>query len=248
MANHPAVETSQIIWPSSPRLTVDQPMPTALSARLAVAMYHPAGDPNFFFNCIGYDKGRARRERTTYNQQQLDILEKVFKQTHYPDCYKREELSARIGIPEGKIQTWFKNRRAREKNNRCPSGSGGKMVGKLEDESPPDPDGSSSNKSISASSSTPSPVSIPSIPSIPMPNQNQNAYYGTPEQWWQAQGFQNLRYPPYNNSYPYWMNYPYNYYPQNGYLPPSSSASPPAATFPNFQTPENAYNMPPKPF
>uniref|UniRef100_A0AC34FKK9 Homeobox domain-containing protein n=1 Tax=Panagrolaimus sp. ES5 TaxID=591445 RepID=A0AC34FKK9_9BILA len=70
-----------------------------------------------------YGRGvnRGRRERITYTRKQLEILEDMFRQTHYPDVFKRENLSALLGIPEGRIQVWFKNRRARyRQTNRNP--------------------------------------------------------------------------------------------------------------------------------
>uniref|UniRef100_A0AC35F9M3 Homeobox domain-containing protein n=1 Tax=Panagrolaimus sp. PS1159 TaxID=55785 RepID=A0AC35F9M3_9BILA len=80
----------------------------------------PPFDYNNMFNFIAastsdYGRGvnRGRRERITYSRKQLEILEDMFRQTHYPDVFKRENLSAILGVPEGRIQVWFKNRRAR---------------------------------------------------------------------------------------------------------------------------------------
>uniref|UniRef100_A0A7E5A153 Homeobox domain-containing protein n=1 Tax=Panagrellus redivivus TaxID=6233 RepID=A0A7E5A153_PANRE len=170
-----------------------------------------------------YDKRRACPfERTTYKQQ-LATLEEVFNQTRYPDVLYREKLAVELELTPKQIKTWFFERRALELSNRRTIGSGGNVVGKLEDESPTDPSGSNSGKSVSASSSTPSPVSVTFNQSVPVANRNQNGYYGAPEQWRQAQRFQSLSY---NHNYPYpyhLMNY--NYDPQNNDQPPSSSAS-----------------------
>lgn len=45
-----------------------------------------------------------KRTRTAYSNYQLDQLELVFSQTHYPDVFLREELSARLGISESRLQ------------------------------------------------------------------------------------------------------------------------------------------------
>uniref|UniRef100_A0A7E4W1Y0 Homeobox domain-containing protein n=1 Tax=Panagrellus redivivus TaxID=6233 RepID=A0A7E4W1Y0_PANRE len=65
---------------------------------------------------FGNSNGR-RSSRSTFTQEQLDILEAAFHKNNYPCQLARAELVQRTQLPEARIQVWFSNRRA--KLRRC---------------------------------------------------------------------------------------------------------------------------------
>ncbi|CAH7469066.1 Nobox [Phodopus roborovskii] len=54
-----------------------------------------------------------KKTRTLYRSDQLEELERIFQEDHYPDSDKRHEIAQMVGVTSQRIMVWFQNRRAK---------------------------------------------------------------------------------------------------------------------------------------
>lgn len=75
----------------------------------------------------GYNKNKAKRVRTTFTEDQLQILQANFQIDSNPDGQDLERIASLTGLSKRVTQVWFQNSRARQKKHV----HGGKSKSKL---------------------------------------------------------------------------------------------------------------------
>ncbi|PNJ10041.1 LOW QUALITY PROTEIN: NOBOX isoform 2 [Pongo abelii] len=97
-----------------------------------------------------------KKTRTLYRSDQLEELEKIFQEDHYPDSDKRREIAQTVGVTPQRIMVWFQNRRAKWRKME-------KLNGKESKDNPADPGPASSQCSSAAEL-------LPAVPMEPKPD------------------------------------------------------------------------------
>ncbi|XP_074543025.1 uncharacterized protein nobox isoform X2 [Halichoeres trimaculatus] len=64
-------------------------------------------------DCCLLPPAPKKKTRTLYSTDQLEHLEALFQEDHYPDAEKRKVIAASVGVTPQRIMVWFQNRRAK---------------------------------------------------------------------------------------------------------------------------------------
>ncbi|PWA14988.1 hypothetical protein CCH79_00008864, partial [Gambusia affinis] len=64
-------------------------------------------------DCVPLPPAPRKKTRTLYSTDQLEHLEALFQEDHYPDAEKRKIIAASVGVTPQRIMVWFQNRRAK---------------------------------------------------------------------------------------------------------------------------------------
>lgn len=73
-------------------------------------------------------KPREKRFRTSFTQNQLDILEKEFAKSRYLVGAARKEFATFLGLSNAQVKVWFQNRRIKWKQERDRAQTAGQSV------------------------------------------------------------------------------------------------------------------------
>ena len=99
--------------------------PCTLSLRLAVLSYRPFSFSENYKSIMNFihissdsensQKSKAKRVRTTFTEEQLQVLQANFQLDSNPDGQDLERIAQITGLSKRVTQVWFQNSRARQK-------------------------------------------------------------------------------------------------------------------------------------
>uniref|UniRef100_A0A3B5PS80 NOBOX oogenesis homeobox n=1 Tax=Xiphophorus maculatus TaxID=8083 RepID=A0A3B5PS80_XIPMA len=77
------------------------------------ALSCPLPSGSELLDCVPLPPAPRKKTRTLYSTDQLEHLEALFQEDHYPDAEKRKIIAASVGVTPQRIMVWFQNRRAK---------------------------------------------------------------------------------------------------------------------------------------